>query len=72
MKKKNVNAPKKYVVMISPKNAPKSRFFHREFNTKEEAEKKVSAIKKIPMKKRTMLNPRVAKNRFYNRGIWKV
>jgi len=59
---------KKYVVTFSPKNAPKSRFFHRQFDTKSEAESKVRQIKKIPISKRTMLNPRVTKNRFYKKA----
>jgi len=59
---------KKYAVTFSPKNAPKARFFHREFDTRTEAEQKVRQIKKIPISKRTMLNPRVTKNRFYKKS----
>ncbi len=58
------NESKKYIVTFSPKNAPKSRFSHREFDTKAEAEKRVRKIKKIPISKREILNPRVVKNPF--------
>ena len=61
------NESKKYVVTISPKNAPKSRFFHRQFDTKAEAEKRARKIKNTPVGKRDILNPRVSKNRFFKK-----
>ena len=67
----NPNCPKKYMVTFSPKNAPKSRFSHRQFSKKSNALKRVREIKKTPINKREMLNPRVIKNPFYNKGIWK-
>jgi len=61
------NESKKYVITISPKNAPKARFFHREFDTKAEAQKRLRKIKNTPISKREILNPRVSKNRFYKK-----
>jgi len=67
----NPNCPKKYMVTFSPKNAPKSRFSHRQFEKKSDAIKMVREIKKTPIDERKMLNLRVIKNPFYKKGIWK-
>lgn len=67
----NSNCPKKYMVTFSPKDAPKSRFSHRQFDKKSDAIKRAREIKKVPLDERKMLNPRVIKNPFYKKGIWK-
>ena len=67
----NPNCPKKYLVTFSPKNAPKSRFTHRQFDKKSDAIKRVKAIRKLPIAETKMLNPRVKMNPFYRKGIWK-
>ena len=71
MVRKSPNCPKKYMVTFSPKDALKSRFSHRQFDKKSDAIKRVREIKKIPLNKRKMFNPRIIKNPFYNKGIWK-
>ncbi len=57
---------RKYLVVITPKGT-KSRFNTKGFNTKKEAEKKVKQIKKIPITKRDIINPRVRKNPFFKK-----
>jgi len=59
------NESKKYVITFSPKDAPKSRFVHREFDTKADALKGLRKIKNTQKWKANMLNPRIGKNRFY-------
>lgn len=61
------NEPKKYVITMSPSNARKSRFHHRSFNTKKEAEDRLKKILKTPSKKRDIINPRVSKNVFFKK-----
>jgi hypothetical protein len=55
---------KKYHVTFRPEGT-RSKFVHREYSTREEAQRRVDIIKKIPLSKRTMINPRVCKNPFY-------
>ena len=57
---------KKYQVTFRPKGT-KSLFVHMSYDKRSDAQKRVNEIKKIPLSKRTMLNPRVCKNPFYKK-----
>jgi len=57
---------KKYAVTFRPKGT-KSLFFHREYDNKADAKKRVSQILKQDPSKREMLNPRVSLNPFYKK-----
>ncbi len=59
------NESKRYVITFSPSDARRSRFNHRQFDTKKEAEEKLKKILKNTSKKRSMINPRISKNRFF-------
>jgi len=61
------NESKKYVITFSPSDARRSRFQHRQFDNKKDAEDKLKQILKNNSKKRSIINPRISKNPFYRK-----